>query len=199
MPSLPSALASQAKEAAAAGGSFSALEPGVYTGRLAKVDAKNASTGSAMWALEFDTIQKASGEKCPGRQWTNLVLVENAMWKVGQFFAAFGVPESTSTDELINYRVRLQIGKRVIQQGSRAGQEGNDINGFVPLVEDDEGFEAVKKLAAKLSGGSKPAAKAAPAKAAPAKAAAPAAAAAEDEAPDDAPANAPDDDSGVDF
>jgi hypothetical protein len=173
-------LQESADEAAAQGGSF-LLDPGVYTARLAKVEATQAkSSGAAMWALEFDEVRTLDGKKCAGRQWTNLVLTDAVMWKVGQFFAAFGVPSSTNTDELINHRCRLQIGKRVIQQGSRAGQEGNEVNGFTLLASTDEGYDRVAKLISRFGGQAPAAAPAAQAASAaqPAAASAPAAAAA---------------------
>lgn len=177
MPSLPAPMQEQADEAASQGGSF-LLEPGVYTARLADVKSTTAAgSGNPMWALEFDTVRKLDGAKCAGRQWTNLVLIDSVMWKVGQFFAAFGVPSSVNTDELINHRIRLQVGKRVIQQGARAGQEGNEVNGFTALAADDDGYAENRKLASRFGGGTAAAAaapataKKAPAKSAPAKAA----------------------------
>lgn len=171
MPRLPAPQAKQAAEAAAQGGSFAAIDAGIYTGRLAKVKASVSKVkpegggGNPMWELEFDEVKDLDGKRQPGRQFTNLVIVDTAMWKVGQFFAAYCVPEETDTDELIGHRIRLVIGKRVIAVGQRAGQEGNDINGFNPLDPDDEGYAASQKLATKLGGGAK-ATKAAPAKAA---------------------------------
>lgn len=186
MPSLPAPLANKASEANAEGGSFKPLEPGVYTGRLSKVNATKASTGNPMWEIEFDTIQELDGNSKPGRLWTNLVLVDSSMWKVGQFFEAFGVPGTTNTDDLINYRVRLRVAKRIIAQGARTGQEGNDINGFDALLDGDPGFAQLAKLQAKLTSGSKPV-KAAPAKAAKPAAATAGSAEAEKAAPDDPP------------
>lgn len=199
MPVLPATMQTQANEAAEQGNQFAALPPGVYTARLAKVNATKAkSSDNPMWELEFDDVRDLEGNKKPGRQWTNLVLIDQVMWKVGQFFAAFGVPSSVNTDELVGFRCRLQIGVRVITQGQRTGQEGNEVNGFIRLAEGDDGYQAVNQLSSKLGGG----AAAAPAAAKPA-AAKPAAA---EKAPEE-PANPPTtdewssapDDGGVEF
>lgn len=150
MPKLPAPLADQAREAAASGGSF-LLEPGVYVGRLAKVEAtKSKSSNNPMWALEFDDIHDLDGNKKPGKQFTNLTLIDNSMWKVGLFFAAFGVPEDTDADDLVGHRCRLQIGTRVMTAGQRAGQEGNDVNGFIALQDGDDGYAALVKLQARI-------------------------------------------------
>lgn len=183
MPVLNEELAGQVDEAAASGGQFEALEPGVYTARLGKVEATIASTKSPMWKLEFEDIRDLDGDKQPGRQWTNLVLVDTAMWKVGQFFAAFGVSTKTDTEELVGHRCRLSIDRRVITKGKRTGEQGNEIAGFLPLMTTDDGFDRLAKMQNRLASSVKPG------KAAGAKAAVKPAAA-KDETAKDAPADA---------
>lgn len=183
MPSLPSALQSSANDAAASGGDFKALDPGVYTARLSKVDVKQTrgndkNPPSPMWALEFDQVYDLNGDKCTGRLWTNLVLIDAVAWKIGQFYGAFGVPTSTDAEEMINYRIRLEVSQRVQTVGKNAGKTINEIYRFAELAEGDIGYEAGQKLKTRATVASpkKAAVKAAPAKAA----AKPVAAAAED-------------------
>lgn len=148
MPKLPAPLQDAVDNAPKS--EFEPLEPGVYTARLAEVQATQTKSGNnpgtPMWALTFDEVRDLDGGRKPGRLWTNLVLADSTMWKVNQFFAAFGAPSATDTDEMINHRIRLQVEKRVITQGKRTGQEGNEIGGFVALNTTDEGFEALAKL-----------------------------------------------------
>lgn len=162
MPKLPAALREPAEEAAQSSGDFQPLEPGPYIARLSKCEASPSRAGKPMWRLEFDTIQNLDGTKATGgRLFTNITLEEATAWKVGQFFAAFGAPTSTDTDELINGKVRLEVTKRVQDYaGSKAfGKEINDIDRLAPLQESDSGYEAWQKLSSRLTKISAPAPK----------------------------------------
>ena len=127
MPKLATAVA---KQAASASVGFAPLEPGIYYARLTGVEAKTASTGNAMWVWAFEISR---GDKTGKKQWVNTVLVENAMWKLGQVFDAFGVPTDTDTDELIGKEVRIEVSQRTIGAGQRAGQIGNNVDNVLPL------------------------------------------------------------------
>lgn len=165
MPQLPENMHEAANEAASASRDFKPLEEGVYTARLSKVDAAQTQgkPSKAMWKLEFDQVRDWQGNNHPGRLWSNITIEESTMWKVAQFFAAFTVPTSTHTDELINYRCRLDVSKRVQAVGRNAGKEVNEVRRYSPLDEGDAGFEAVTKLGATLGAGKPAAAVKAPA------------------------------------
>lgn len=169
MPVLPAALSKQADESDSK--AFEAFDPGVYSGRLSKIEAKKAAaTSNPMWALEFDQILDMDGDKKPGKLFTNLVLIDSVAWKIGQFFDAFGVPSNTNTDNLVGHRIRLEVGQRVATQGKREGQLVNEVGAFLEPKDGDQGLDALKKLRVQLAGkaapATKPATKAAPAKAA---------------------------------
>lgn len=151
MPVLPSALAESSDEAAKESGSFSALDPGIYTGRLGKCDAIESRAGKPMWALEFDQIHDLEGNKKGGRLWSNITLEESVAWKIAQFFSAFGVPTSTNTDHLLNNRIRLEVSKRVQTMGKNTGKEVNDIDRFSVLLSTDDGYEKGQQLIARLA------------------------------------------------
>jgi hypothetical protein len=133
MPRLPSEAAKKAKEAAAAGG-FTPLKAGTCEARLTKCEATTAkSSGNPMWKWEFEIVEDPYVGR---RQWVNTVLVENAMWKLGEVFEAFGVPTDTDTEELIGEHVLLEVSEQPISGGARAGQPGNNVDRVLPLDAD---------------------------------------------------------------
>jgi hypothetical protein len=140
MPKLPSQAASAAKAAAESSG-FTAIEEGTYEARLTGVVAKNAkSSGNPMWVWELEIVEAPyRGRKL----WVNTVLTDNAMWKVGEMFAAFGVDTDTDTDELVGDHCLVDVVQRVIEGGARAGQTGNDVQRAHPLVAAGEASAAV--------------------------------------------------------
>lgn len=146
MPKLNPNLASGVKKAAASSG-FTPMDNGAYRARLTDVTAKNAaSSGNPMWVWTFEVID----EKYKGRkQWNNTVLTDAALWKVGESFAAFGVPEDTDTDELLGCTVLLEISQVEITQGARKGQIGNNIDRVLP--DTDPG--AIRHAASEHAGG----------------------------------------------
>lgn len=132
-----------------AGGNFEALEPGTYTGRLSKVDEKTSSKGNEMWVWEFDELLDEDGNKAPGRLWVNTVLLPQSDWVMAQAFHAFGYTPDSDTDEIVGERCGLVVSKRVIEQGTRKGQMGNNVDRMIPIdgasakgddEEDDEVF-----------------------------------------------------------
>lgn len=134
MPKLNPTLASGVKKAAESSG-FTPMDEGRYRARLTEVVAKTAaSSGNPMWVWTYEVIGPvAGGDQYRGRkQWNNTVLTEAALWKVGESFAAFGVPEDTDTDELLGCTAVLEISQREITQGARAGQTGNNIDRVMP-------------------------------------------------------------------
>lgn len=145
MPKLNPNLTNKVKEAASSSG-FGAMDAGTYRARLTEVVAKNAaSSGNPMWVWTWEIIEDPyKGRK----QWNNTVLTDAALWKVGESFAAFGVPEDTDTDELLGCTAKLVISQRKITQGAREGQMGNNIDQVIP----DDDASAVRHRASKLAG-----------------------------------------------
>lgn len=153
MPKLAAKDRKKVAKAQAVGGDFEPLKPGKYIAELSAVEAKNSAAGNPMWVAEFTDIHNLDGEKQPGRQWYNLNLPTSdtppdgytkgeEKWqqyqglcagRIKAFFEAFGYSEDSDTDEMIGERVVLQIGVRTIQNGARAGEETNSVNGVQPL------------------------------------------------------------------
>ncbi len=130
MPKLPSEAAKKATEAASNGG-FAPLETGTYRCRLVEVEAKNARTsGNPMWVWKLETADEKSEGKF---LWVNTVLTDKAMWKVAEMFAAFNADTEVDTDELIGEFCMADVEQRVIEQGARAGQMGNDVSRCYPV------------------------------------------------------------------
>lgn len=147
------------EKAEAVSGGFEPLKPGKYVATLSEVEAKNSGNGNPMWVAEFNEIHNLEGEKQPGRQWYNINLpttdeapddYEKGQEKWDQyqglcygrlkgFFEAFGYTSDSDTDEMIGERCILQIGVRTIQNGARAGEKTNSINGVAAL--DSADFE----------------------------------------------------------
>ena len=132
--------------------SFDPLPAGVYTVRCADCEARESSNGNPMWSVTFEVVD----EEYAGRKlWTNLVFVNNALWKVKEFADAFGVSAAElDTDMLIGEVCRVAVSERVIPTGGRAGQIGNNVDRVMP-ANDSEGGEPTQAKA-KVAAGSKP-------------------------------------------
>lgn len=153
MPKLAAKDRKKVDAAEAVGGDFEPLKPGKYVATLSGVEAKTSNNGNPMWVAEFENILNSKGEKQPGRQWYNLNLptTEKApenyqntqeKWETYQalcagriksFFEAFGYTVDSDTDEMVGEQVVLTIGVRTIQNGDRAGQKANSVNGVSSL------------------------------------------------------------------
>lgn len=158
MPKLAAKVRKKVEKASAVSGEFENLKPGKYVASLSAVEAKAANSGAPMWVAEFEEIHNLDGERQPGRQWYNLMLPQDNMpedykpksgkkspqdaWESYQdlcngrlkaFFEAFGYTPDSDTDEMIGERCVLQIGIRTIQNGPRAGEQTNSVNGVAPL------------------------------------------------------------------
>ena len=150
MPKLDDALASKV-DSQESTGSREPLPPNEYRARLRSITPKVASTGSNMWTAEWEVVE---GEHSGRLLWSNLVFVDTALWKVKEFFDAFGVPSSTHSDELLSCTAKLVVSQRIIQSGPKQGQLGNNIDATLP----DESPAAVHPS---VAGATKPAAAAA--------------------------------------
>lgn len=139
MPKLNKKLAKQVEETE--GGGFELLPPGRYIGRLRDVAVKDGKE-YPYWSWEFDNLRTMDGETKPGRQWANTSMSPKAAFKLKEAFDAFGVPADTDTDELIGEDVILVVGQRTIAEGDRKGEQANQVNNLLPLVDgggdDDE-------------------------------------------------------------
>lgn len=137
MPKLGSSLADKVEEAE--GGNFEAIPEGIYHAVLeGEVEAAEGSKGP-YWKWTF----KVTDEGFSGRKiWVNTSLAENALWKLKEIFEAFGVPTDTDTEDLIGKPVKLYLVQRIIEQGNRKGDMGNDVKQVLP-------FEDVDPAAAK--------------------------------------------------
>lgn len=153
MPKLAAKDRKKVEKAEATSGEFKPLKPGKYVAELSAVEAKNSSAGNPMWVAEFQEIHDLDGEKQPGRQWYNLNLPTTVdppegytkgaeKWaqyqglcagRIKSFFEAFGYTVDSDTDEMIGDRVVIILGIRTIQNGERAGQQTNSVNGVLPL------------------------------------------------------------------
>lgn len=139
---MPKLNKTQAKKTAAAeSSSFGPLDPGIYTGRLSSVEAKDGAKGT-YWSWEFDEIETRDGDKVPGRLWVNTSLSDSASWKLKEMFDAFGYSTDSDTDEMVGERIKLQVSQRVIESGARAGELGNNVDRCMPLDDDDDGGDA---------------------------------------------------------
>lgn len=153
MPKLAAKDRKKVAKAEAVGGGFEPLKPGKYVATLSAVEAKISGAGNPMWVAEFEEIHNLDGDKQPGRQWYNLNLPTTDVmpdgyekgqekWEQYQslcsgrlkaFFEAFGYSVDSDTDEMIGERCVLQIGVRTIQNGARAGESTNSVNGVAPF------------------------------------------------------------------
>jgi hypothetical protein len=128
MPKLPSEMAAKVDETE--GGDFEALPEGVYHAVLeGEVEACTGPKG-LYWKWTF----KVTDEGYVGRkQFVNTSLAESALWKLKEVFAAFGVSTDTDTDDLIGKPVKLVVVQRIIEQGTRKGDIGNEIKSVLPV------------------------------------------------------------------
>jgi hypothetical protein len=169
MPKLAAKDRKKVEKAEATTGGFEPIKPGKYIAELHEVEAKVSNNGNPMWVAEFHEIHDLDGEKVPGRQWYQMMLPTTdtppdgytpggkekdpaKAWKMYQdlcsgrikaFFEAFGYTPDSDTDEMIGERVVLQIAVRTIQNGPKAGEQGNEVKNIFPLdsvdFEDAEG------------------------------------------------------------
>lgn len=169
MPKLAAKDRKKVEKAQAVSGGFEPIKPGKYVATLSVVEAKNSAAGNPMWVAEFEEIHDLDGERQPGRQWYNLNLPttteppadykpkgkksKEESWssyqdlcsgRIKAFFEAFGFTVDSDTDELIGERAVIQIGIRTIQNGPKAGEVTNSVNGVASIdsVDFDDNGEA---------------------------------------------------------
>lgn len=152
MPKLAAKDRKKVGSAEATSGGFEPIAPGKYLATLNGVEARTSNAGNPMWVAEFTEITALDGTKVPGRQWMNMMLPTSdtppegytkpaEKWEMYQrlcagrikaFFEAFGYDVDSDTDEMIGEQAVIQIGIRTIQNGEKAGQKANEVNGVFP-------------------------------------------------------------------
>lgn len=105
-------------------GNFAAVPEGRYTLLLKDVEVKEGRE-FPYWAWTFEIVSPEEFQS--QQQWLNTSLSPKALGRLKQVFSAFGVPGDTDTDELCGKTVDAYIVQRVIQEGNRQGEMGNDI------------------------------------------------------------------------
>lgn len=123
----------QKQTEAAESGSFDPLPDGVYHLRLVSVDTTRSGPKGPYWSWEFDVLDEGFRSR---KLWNNTSLAENAAFKMKETFEAFGAPLDTDTDDLCGMVCKGVVSQRVIQQGTRQGEIGNNIN-RLSLKDDD--------------------------------------------------------------
>jgi hypothetical protein len=108
---------------------FALLDPGVYLLQLVEVTVKEGQKGP-YWSWRFDVPE---GQKNAGRRfYENTSLSEAAFFRLKSVFAAFEVPTTTNTDDLIGRQVRGVVGHQIIGQGARMGELSNNLESLLP-------------------------------------------------------------------
>lgn len=91
------------------------LEPGWYHARISAVEEKMSSTGKPMLMLTYEIVGTEDGEEIAGNRkiFENLVLTDNALWKVKAVFGALGIDTDEivdmDTDELVDMELLLKV------------------------------------------------------------------------------------------
>lgn len=129
MPQLNEATAAKVEKAESG---FALLDPGIYIVQLHSVEVKQSQSGKGpYWAWRFDIPE---GEAHEGRRfYENTSLSEAAYFRLKAVFAAFEVPTTTDTDELVGRKIRIALGHETQQQGQNIGTLRNSIDHLLPL------------------------------------------------------------------
>lgn len=104
---------------------FEVIDACVTHARLMNVDTSKSGQAGPYWSWEFQGVE--DGPALNRRFWNNTTLAEGKMFGLKMTFDAFGVPTDTDTDDLCGRIVKLTIGVRTIQSGSREGELANSI------------------------------------------------------------------------
>lgn len=133
---MPQLSKTQAKRVGAAeGGAFEVLPEGPYVCQLKDVRvAPKEGPAGPYWVWEFEVGQPE--EHAKRKLWVNTSLSENADWKMKEMFDAFGAETDTDTDDLIGQVATLIVSQRIIEQGPRKGQTGNNVDQVLKWDED---------------------------------------------------------------
>jgi hypothetical protein len=111
--------------------SFEALPARIYPVVLRSVEVRASKKDQSpywVWELEVCDDDEHKGRKL----WSNTSLKENALWKLNEVFTAFGYTTDSDTDEIVGEKCRIAVSQRLIEQGSRSGEMGNNIDKHLP-------------------------------------------------------------------
>lgn len=129
IPKLPAKVAKRVNDAKSS--DLEALPANMYHGELVSVTVKDG-TKAPYWSWEFDLQDDGYVNR---KLWVNTSTLETADWKMKEVFNAFGYDADTDTDELIGQTIKLSVSQRVIEQGARKGELGNNVDKCLPLGE----------------------------------------------------------------
>lgn len=114
--------------------SFAAIPPDVYVVKLNDVDGSREGPAGPYWSWELEVVD---GEYAGRKLWVNTSLSDKADFKMKEVFHAFGYSADSDTDEIIGEQCRVLVSQRVIEQGQRKGQLGNNVDECMPLGDAD--------------------------------------------------------------
>ncbi len=146
MPQLSADVAQKAAEAE--GQDFELLPEDIYEVLLKQDVTIEEGAKGPYWQWIFAIPE---GLEHANRQfWVNTSLGDNALWKLNEVFAAFGVPTSTNTEDLVGRRVKVVVVQKIATAGKKKGEMVNEVKQVLPLSD---------TAPAAATTGSKPAAK----------------------------------------
>jgi hypothetical protein len=132
---MPQLSKDMAEKTAEAESNFELVPENTYILVLKEDPAVKEGPNGPYWSWVFEIPQ---GEEFAGRRfWNNTSLGDNALWKLNETFAAFGVPTSTNTEDLIGRRVKAVIVQEVQEKGKNAGELQNTIKTLLPAEPKD--------------------------------------------------------------
>lgn len=111
--------------------SFEPLEEGLYVVKLAKDPEVKPGPAAPYWACEFAVVGPNSKNR---KLWNNQSTSEKAAGLMKAFFAAFGVPIDTDTEDIVGETCRVLVTTEIQQQGAGKGTPRSVIKRF--LVKD---------------------------------------------------------------
>lgn len=136
---MPKLNANKAEEVSSATSQFSPIPEGIWPARLKDVESKTSQAGNTYWSWEYEvSYTDENGASKTGRIWDNTSLSDAAAWRLKKVFDAFGMPVDTDTDELCGRWVNLSIEQKVIEQGQRKGEVGNNVANILAHSEDED-------------------------------------------------------------
>lgn len=125
---------------------FEPLDPGAYHAVLKDVDPTRSGPKGPYWSWEYEVVEEGDWK---GRKlWNNTSLAEGSEFGFKQTFEAFGAETTADTDDLLGQCVKLIVSVRTIEQGTRKGELGNNID---RVVAKDPDFEPPEPVAASPS------------------------------------------------
>jgi hypothetical protein len=133
MPKLPAKTADQVDNSEAWVGR-EAVEPGLYPGRLVKVEVRDSKSGPfPYWSWEYDLLGDGDGHKV----WHTTSLSPKALGGMKAVFIAYHATPDTDTDLLVGRVIGLEVSTATAQSGKRQGKLVNTVELVVPWEGDE--------------------------------------------------------------